>query len=312
MSLRRHVLCVGSATLDHVLELDALPAGEGKQLARASRWSGGGPAATAAVAVASLEGKATWCGLTGDDNNGLAVALMLNEAGVEICDDSLVPGAKTPIATVLVDAVGRRWIGCYIGEGLDTALVSPRLPSLADVDVIVAEAWSVPLSTAALKQALVRGTPRVLDWEIPPGFDHDMADPSGAVELAGLADHVIFSTEGLATFTGMGDMDAALLAAADRLPHAVVAVTLGPAGSAWTTSEGVFHVRAFAVDAQDTTGCGDVFHGAYALAIGEGMPVSRAAIFATAAAALKAEHGNGWKGMPDRSSTDSLVSKGWA
>ena len=117
------------------------------RFARASRWSGGGPAATAAVAVASLKGRATWCGLTGDDNNGVTVTVLLKEAGVEICDDSLVPGAKTPIADLfLVDAAGRRWIGCHTGEGLDTAVASAQLPSLVDVDVMVAEAWSVPLA----------------------------------------------------------------------------------------------------------------------------------------------------------------------
>ena len=111
MLTRPHVLCVGSANLDHVLEIDELPAGEGKQLARASRWSGGGIAATAAVAVTSLGGRATWCGLTGDDSTGLMLTGMLKEAGVEFCDKSVVPEGRTPVAAVLVDAAGRRWLG---------------------------------------------------------------------------------------------------------------------------------------------------------------------------------------------------------
>ena len=49
-----HVLCVGAVVLDHVLEIPTLPKGEEKQVARGSRWSGGGNAATAAVAVAGV------------------------------------------------------------------------------------------------------------------------------------------------------------------------------------------------------------------------------------------------------------------
>jgi sulfofructose kinase len=298
---RRHVACIGSANLDHVLELDVLPAGEGKQLARGSRWSGGGLAATAAVAVSSLEGRATWCGLAGDDSNGLTLTHMLMEAGVELCDEAVVPGARTPVAAVLVDLAGRRWLGWHAGEGLETTAVSPQLPDFAAVDAVLADAWSVSLSTTAFRQALAHGIPRVLDWEL--------ADPSTAFELAELADHVIFSAAGLVTFIGIGDVDAALRATADRLPETVVAVSLGPEGSAWVTEDGVVRLPAPRVPAHDTTGCGDVFHGAYALGIGEGMPVPQAATFATAAAALKAERGNGWSGMPDRSSTESLMAR---
>jgi len=300
---RPHVLCVGSANLDHVLEIDELPAGEGKQLARASRWSGGGIAATAAVAVTSLGGRATWCGLTGDDSTGLMLTGMLKEAGVEFCDKSVVPEGRTPVAAVLVDAAGRRWLGWHAGERLDPAAVPPQLPDLVDVDAMIADGWSIPLSTEAFTQARARGIPRVLDFEI--------AERDGVVGLAGLADHVIFSAEGLVGFTGIGEVDAALCAAGDRLPDTVVAVTLGPDGSAWMTAEGVTRVPAPQVHARDTTGCGDVFHGAYALALAEGLPFPRAAVFATAAAALKAERGNGWDGMPNRANTDSLISKGW-
>ncbi len=70
-------------------------------------------------------------------------------------------------------------------------------------------------------------------------------------------------------------------------------------------------VKAPKVRARDTTGCGDVFHGAYALGLGEGLSVERAARFATAVAALKAERGQAWIGMPGRTEVDTLLQKGW-
>jgi sulfofructose kinase len=65
------------------------------------------------------------------------------------------------------------------------------------------------------------------------------------------------------------------------------------------------------VQARDTTGCGDVFHGAYALALAEGAAVEDAARLATAAAALKAERGSGWESMPDRADAEALARKAW-
>lgn len=92
--------------------------------------------------------------------------------------------------------------------------------------------------------------------------------------------------------------------------HGTLAVTLGAGGSLWWRDGAARHLLAPRVAARDTTGCGDVFHGAYALALAEGASVEAAARFATAAAALKAERGEGWAGMPDRTAVEALVQRG--
>ncbi|WP_441258811.1 PfkB family carbohydrate kinase [Bradyrhizobium sp. 521_C7_N1_3] len=56
---------------------------------------------------------------------------------------------------------------------------------------------------------------------------------------------------------------------------------------------------AYAVDVVDTTGAGDVFHGAYALAIGAGLDVRAAMAFSAATAAMKCRHAGGRNGIPD-------------
>jgi len=136
-------------------------------------------------------------------------------------------------------------------------------------------------------------------------------DRPGARELIDLADNVIFSAEGLVEFAGTADTDTALAMAGQQIRHATVAVTLGPMGSAWWADGEVHYVAAPTVDAKDTTRCGDVFHGAYALGLAEGKTSRESAVLATAAAALKAERGNGWNGMPGRDDTDELLQKGW-
>ena len=139
-------------------------------------------------------------------------------------------------------------------------------------------------------------------------LDADGGDPAVLAQLAGSAEHVVFSDEGLTDLVGPG-------AAAERLARAarnlggVVAVTLGAAGSLWSLDGDITAVPALPVAARDTTGCGDVFHGAYALGLAEGSPPLAAARFATAAAALKAANGRGWDGMPDRAALDRTIAE---
>ena len=81
--------------------------------------------------------------------------------------------------------------------------------------------------------------------------------------------------------------------------------------SLWWRDGATHHLPAPRITARDTTGCGDVFHGAYTLALAEGASVPYAARFATAAAALKAMRGEGWDGMPDRAAVLALMQEDW-
>ncbi len=299
-----HVLCVGGVCVDHVLELETLPNGEGKQLARHSRWGGGGPAATAAVVISRLGARATWYGLVGDDLAGEMVIEMLRDVGVAVGEGSVVKGAATSVAEVLVDAQGHRWLGFYRGEGLEVSRDRLNTPlDLSSVDAVMCDRSYAEIAIEAFETARRRGIPRVVDVE--ESRHQLIGEPSQ------LANHVIFSATGLSSYTGIADPAAALEAARSRLPEATVAVTLGPNGSIFLTDEGLSWVSAPKVKAKDTTGCGDVFHGAYALGLGEGLAIHDAAIFATAVAALKAERGDAWLGMPTRAQVDALIERGW-
>jgi sulfofructose kinase len=138
-------------------------------------------------------------------------------------------------------------------------------------------------------------------------LDADGGDPAMLRRLAALCDHVIFSEQGLRDLVGAGEISSQLRHAAAHC-KGIVAVTAGVEGSFWLIDGAVSHVAAFPVQASDTTGCGDVFHGAYALALAEGKQPLEAARFASAAAAEKAARGMGWDGMPDRASVERMAS----
>ena len=298
---RARIVVSGMGALDRAFVLPALPAAAGKYIASAYRERGGGMAANASVAIAALGGHASWCGRLGDDPSGLTVRGMLERLGVDLSGATIATGAQTAVAGIHMDPSGERMLAVFPGAGLPDD--APIPPSLVDgADAVLGDPRWADGSARLFQAAAARGIPRV--------FDADTAPPDILRRLVPLADHVVFSERGLRDFTGIGDAREALRFVAARV-EAVLGVTLGEAGSLWWLDGAVHALPAPVVEAVDTTGCGDVFHGGYALALAEGATVREAARFATAAASLKAADGNGWDGMPKRAAVDALLARGW-
>jgi sulfofructose kinase len=291
------VVCAGMAALDQAWDLPALPGAPGKYIAGGMRVTGGGMAATAAVAIARLGGTARWCGRLGDDAAGRALLAGLGRHGVCTAGATVAPGGRTANSAVLVDPEGERILAVFPGAGLPAdAPVPPAL--VATAGAVLADPRWVEGAERLFALAAARGVPRILDADIAP--------PESLRRLAAQADHLIFSQRGLEAFSGSASPEEGLRIAATTGATAI-AVTLGAGGSLWWDHGGARHLPAPRVRARDTTGCGDVFHGAYALGIAEGMARDHAARFATAAAALKAMRGEGWDGMPERGAVEALL-----
>ncbi|MBX9593520.1 MAG: ribokinase [Roseomonas sp.] len=292
------IACIGMAALDRTYRMPRLPPGPGKYVASGFSDVGGGMAATASVAVARLGGDALWVGRTGDDPAGEWLRAGLAARGVRHLPELVAPGGITPSSAVLVDPEGERILAVFPGAGL---VEQPRF-TLDGVAAVMADPRWPDGAAHAFALARAMGIPRVLDGEVAAG--------EALHRLAPMADHILFSERGLREFSGIEDPAEGLAAIATRL-DAVLAVTIGAAGSLWWRHGEVQPLPAPMVHAVDTTGCGDVFHGAYALAIAEGAAVPQAARFATAAAALKAANGSGWDAAPGRAAVEALVATGW-
>jgi sugar/nucleoside kinase (ribokinase family) len=147
---------------------------------------------------------------------------------------------------------------------------------------------------------------------IPVVADLESADSPRFAELLSLVDHLILSRDFAQAITGQADP----AAAAQSLwgpPRRAAVVTCGSAGC-WYVSPlapgKAVHQPAPAVEAVDTTGCGDVFHGAYAAALVFGLEIPAAVRFASAAAALKATRHGGQAGIPNRAAVEALFGAG--
>jgi sulfofructose kinase len=290
------IVCLGIVVRDFVFAVPSLPLQSQKTTASAFHRLGGGMAATAAVAAAALGGSVAYWGRFGDDETGRELRSELQARGVRV-HAPVVPDMRTPTASVLVAANGERMLIVFPGR-LDDAVAWLPLEDLVSIQAVHAD-FRWPAGARALYGAAKkRNIPRVLDA--------DLGDPDTVRSLLPLVDHAIFSEAGLGQLTGDTGADAGLRKAA-TLTGGVVGVTQGEQGSVFLIDGALHRVQAPAVRVRDTNGAGDVFHGAYALALAEGQRVIDAIRFATAAAALKCRNGSGWEAVPDRAAVGEFL-----
>jgi len=295
---RPAVLCVGQATLDHVYTVDDPVVSGHKHRATTALSVGGGVAANASVTVARLGGRATLMGRVGADIDGDTVCAGLEDEGVDTRLVQRDPMCSTPVSAVIVTRGGRRTVINHTPPELFDA-EPPPLDGI-DADAVLVDGRWRSGTTAAVRFARAASIPCVVDVDRPP---------AGAAERTTLltsGSHLVFGEDALAELTGFVHHDDGIHAIADATA-AFVAVTLGERGVAWWDGTGVGHLPAFAVDAVDTTAAGDVFHGAFALALADGMTDVDALRFASAASALKCARPGGRSGIPSRPEVESLL-----
>ncbi len=279
------VMVAGSAALDFVFQMEALPARAEKYAADTVDIVGGGCAANAAVAIARLGGDAQLLARFGRDDVCDLVLEDIRAEGVDVGPCVITEGARSAMSSVYVDGAGERQIMAFRGAGLakDPGLLELR------ADAVLADTRWPEAARQVIEMGGALGVPSVLDGEAPV-----------PANLAAAASHVVFSEQGLMDFTGVGDVTEAY--AALELPG-WCAVTMGAAG--------VLHpggvLPGFEVDVKDTLGAGDVWHGAFALRLGEGAGEMDAMRFAHAAAALKCTGFGGRKAAPDRTQVEQFL-----
>ncbi len=294
--LRPTVVCLGSVVMDHTFLVEDIVQPPSKNRAKGYSLGAGGLAANASIAVARLGGNCIFWGRVGDDLNGRPLLKALADQGVDVSQCRLAPGGRTPVSAVLVDPMGERSIYSYRGEalGTDPGWLPLRLIDGAQAFLCDPRWWEG--SVLALDYARARGIPTVIDGE--------KSETRILKDLIPRVDHAVFSVPGLANYApGARPAEALRLAIADGCK--VAAVTRGEKGTLWMAA-GDAEPRvtpAYRVQATNTTGAGDVFHGAYALAIAEGQPVERAMLFASAAGGLRARDG----ATPDRAMVEGLM-----
>ena len=259
---------------------------------------GGGPAATAAVAAAKLGAQVDFIGRVGDDDTGNSLLAELESLGVNTRYTRRYAGAKSSQSAIMVDAQGERIIVNYPSPDLlhDAGWLNEI--DFSQWDVVLADVRWHEGAREAFTLARQAGVMTVLDGDVTP---QDIS------ELVALSDHAAFSEPGLARLTGITDPVAGLKKS-KTLTNGHVYVTRGSEGCDWIKNNALQHQSGFKVDVVDTTGAGDVFHGALAFSLAGGDAPEDAVRFASGVAALKCTRPGGRAGIPDCDQTRSFLS----
>jgi len=298
----RRVLCIGMPVRDMTFHVEDVPARGQKIQASQFEAISGGNGPNAAIAIARLGAQVRLAGPTGDagERGTEFIFDQLAREGIDLQHIVHVAGAVTPISSILMDPSGERSGITYRDPRLWTVQLAASEILLDGVDAILTESRCARFIAALCDEARARDIPIVVDADRAMSTD----DP-----LLRTATHLIFSAEALRATAGADDLATALGRLAPMTP-AFLGVTNGDQGALWFDADGsARHTPAFHVQAVDTLGAGDVFHGAFTVAMAEGSELEPALRFAAAAAALKCTRPGGPFGAPQRAEVQAFLTR---
>jgi sulfofructose kinase len=272
------VLGLGSVTVDFVGTTKSWPDKGIKKRLDGFTICDGGPVGTALVATARLGGKAAFVGKLGHSEMARHALEALRRESVDTSFVIQTEDAEPIVAFILIDSTdGQRTIFCsHQNVHYPMPWEFPDKNWFKRTTVLLIDFDSGLAGIEAAKTAKQHNIPVVIDVE---------RNEPHVVEAMSLSFHIIASEEFAENYAGSTDT-ADMLASLQSEPEQVIIVTRGENGCVGSSKEGIFELPAFAVDVVDTTGCGDTFHGAFALAVARDQAVVSAARFASGAAAL--------------------------
>jgi ribokinase len=280
---------LGQCSLDYFSLVDSYPENDTKKEVLEWHEQGGGPVATALVALSRLGIKCRFYGVVGDDEAGEKIRRSLTEEGVEVKGLVSRKGSSSQVAFIVVEeTTAKRTILWKRPSG--KALQPDELHNdfLQDSGFLLIDGLMMEASLAAAKKAK--------ELNIPVMLDAGSARP-GMLELAQLCDYVVAS-EVFAKGFGWKLSAESLKKERESLGVKALTITLGEQGSITMSEDQFFGMLAFRVDAVDTTGAGDVFHGGYIYGLLKDWDLRRTVRFASAVAAMKCMRMGGRTGIP--------------
>ena len=293
MSGDLQVVGLGMCTLDVLLRLKDMPTWEHGTRINNFRLDGGGPVGTAIVTAARLGARTGFIGTAGDD---IAAELKLRsmvEAGVDLSRIVKHSGPDGQVVFVFVHAeTGERiFSGVNRENRYQLKVEDLDRDYITSAEYLHLDGYHADVALEAAKWMREAGKKVVLD-----GHKTNNVRP----HLRALLEYadILISGAGFAqALTGILDIREAGRATLKEGPSIFVQ-TDGENGSYTVTADECFHIPVFDVDVVDTTGAGDVFHGAYIVGLLHGWDLRTIATFCTAASGLECTRLGGRVGIP--------------
>jgi ribokinase len=289
------VVGLGMNVLDILIRLDEMPTWQHPGSPSRVLVDGGGWVATALVAAQKFGLRTGFIGTHGNDQNGRIKHQLLAQYGVDLTHDFEIPHPENQLCVVYVRASdGERFFSGpadFSSFFLDPSVLDRAY--ITQAPLLHLDGYHHQAALQAAEWMRVAGKRVVLDGGTREG--PHLGDDQHA--LAAVTDILIGGSGYLQAFTGEADIEKAGQIALTMGPSVVVQ-TEGARGSYTFSAEASFHTPAFPIEPVDTTGAGDVFHGAYLYGLVQGWGLTDIARFATAAAALECMSVGGRVGIP--------------
>jgi len=294
MTKQYDVLAIGVAAVDDLLYVSSYPPSNVKVSVTARERHGGGPSCTAIATVGTLEGRSAYCGRLVEDDLSIYIERRLQQCHVDTTHIIRDSEAAPYHSSIVVDLHGNRNVF------YDASMFKPvTCDSLADslilsAELILLDHVAEPALTEIAKKIRTLGVPILGDIE---------GHSESALLLANLVDYLVVPLD-FARWASNSVDPADACACLAQTRRTTTIITAGSDGCYYTsgTDSAITHFPAFKVETFDTNGCGDTFHGAFALAMARNFSLDHAITFASAAAAFKASGGKGakrgWNALP--------------
>ena len=295
------VVGLGQASYDSLGLLASFPAEDEKVELAAIEGQCGGPASTALVTLSRLGIRTSFLGAVGDDPAGREIVKGLDAEGVESGFLKIRPGHTSQSAFIAITRKsGKRTIFWHRGSAPPLCREEVDLSSFPNAQILHLDGLMLGASLEAARQARARGMRVIMD----AGTLRD-----GSLDLLPLVDTLIASERFAEPLVGRETPPEKALKELSRFSPGELVITLGARGSVGLKGTTLIRQEAVSVAAVDTTGAGDVYHGAYIYGALEGWSMDECMRFASAVSAMKCLEVGARKGIPTLEEVLSFQSK---
>jgi sulfofructose kinase len=299
LSLSFDVLGIGLNATDTLILVQEFPPYAGKVAFDGELLSPGGQVATAIVACAKLGLRTKYIGTIGDDLRGQIQRESLEGTGVDTSGLIVRQGCPNQTAYIVIDErSGERTVLWHRSPSLRLSPSEIRAEDIIHARMLHIDGYDIEAASHVASIARQHGIPVSIDVDtVYPGFDSVLRH----------VDYLVAGSGWPGKWTGEPDPFAALTRLQCEYGMPIAAMTLGDEGSLALQDGRWYYSPAFEVHCADTTGAGDVFHGAFCYAMLAKMPMRQALEFSNAAAALNCTAVGARGHVPTRAEVDALI-----
>lgn len=291
----------GDATLDYLCSIASIANFNQSTFISDIKVLGGGCIPTSLVTLQRLGGRTAFICSLGDDIRGKEIVEELKKEKVNCEAIKYIKDVPSPISFVQVDKKqGDRAIAYYPGSCKLLKFDEAAKEKVSLSRILQIDGFNSKEDLKAVKFAHSQGVKVMLDANA-------VFEDTGT--LLPFIDYLITSKAFLHEFTGIENIESALRQIHDLANPEILVTTLGSKGSVALLNDGVLFVEGFKVKAMDTTGAGDVYHGAFLFGILKEWDLKDIMVFSSAAAAIKCASCGGRKGIPNYKSIIKFLKK---